>query len=213
VSRAEVTVGNLVAAGAASVPLTTLVSVDRMYAAFDVDEQSFLQYVNPARTGRGPAVPVFLGLANEEGYSREGTVQYVDNRLDVTSGTIRVRATFDNSDGTLVPGLYARIRLGSGKPRDGILIDEKALGTDQNKRFVMVLDGNNHVQYREVQLGAAQDGLRIVNAGLKSGDRIVVNGLQRIRPGDAVEAHMVPMASAKPLMKTSAAKAPAADPA
>jgi multidrug efflux system membrane fusion protein len=213
VSRAEVTEGNLVAAGAASVPLTTLVSVARIYASFDVDEQSFLEYVNPARTGKGAPVPVFLGLANEDGYSREGTVQYVDNRLDVTSGTIRVRATFDNSDGTLVPGLYARIRLGGGVPRQAILIDEKALGTDQNKRFVMALDGNNHAQYREVVLGAAQDGLRIINGGLKPGDRIVVNGLQRIRPGDAVDPHMVPMASAKSMIKTGAAKTSAANPA
>jgi len=216
VSRAEITAGNLVAAGGASVPLTTLVSLDRIYAAFDVDEQSFLKFVNPARTGKGAPVPVFLGLANEKGYSREGTVQYVDNRLDVTSGTIRVRATFENRDGTLIPGLYARIRLGGGSPRDAILIDEKALGTDQSKRFVMVLDDQNHAQYREVQVGASQDGLRIVEDGLKPGERVVVNGLQRVRPGAAVEPHMVPMAgNAAPAPATTAdqptnAKAPAA---
>ena len=214
VSRAEITAGNLVAAGGASVPLTTLVSLDRIYAAFDVDEQSFLKFVNPARTGKGAPVPVFLGLANEDGYSRQGTVQYVDNRLDVTSGTIRVRATFDNQDGTLVPGLYARIRLGGGTPRDAILIDEKAQGTDQSKRFVMVLDEQNHAQYREVRVGASQDGLRIVESGLKPGERIVVNGLQRVRPGAAVEPHMVPMAgNAAPAAtadKKPNAKAPAA---
>ncbi|MFC4277223.1 efflux RND transporter periplasmic adaptor subunit [Achromobacter aloeverae] len=194
VSKAEVTEGNLVAAGAGSVPLTTLVSVDRMYASFDVDEQTFLKYVNPARTGKGAPVPVDLGLANEDGYSRQGTVQYVDNRLDTTSGTIRVRATFDNRDGSLVPGLYARIRLGGGVPREALLIDEKALGTDQNKRFVMVLDDSNHAQYREVRLGANQGGLRVVDSGLKAGERIVVNGLQRIRPGDQVDPHVVQMA-------------------
>ncbi|OWT74639.1 MULTISPECIES: efflux RND transporter periplasmic adaptor subunit [unclassified Achromobacter] len=198
VSKAEVTEGNLVAAGAASVPLTTLVSVDRMYASFDVDEQTFLKYVNPARTGKGAPVPVDLGLANEDGYSRQGTVQYVDNRLDTTSGTIRVRATFDNRDGSLVPGLYARIRLGGGAPREALLIDEKALGTDQNKRFVMVLDGENHVQYREVRLGASQGGLRVVDSGLKAGERIVVNGLQRVRPGDTVDPHVVKMAGSWP---------------
>jgi len=198
VSKAEVTEGNLVAAGAASVPLTTLVSVDRMYASFDVDEQTFLKYVNPARTGKGGPVPVDLGLANEDGYSRQGTVQYVDNRLDTTSGTIRVRATFDNRDGSLVPGLYARIRLGGGAPREALLIDEKALGTDQNKRFVMVLDGENHVQYREVRLGASQGGLRVVDSGLKAGERIVVNGLQRVRPGDTVDPHVVKMAGSWP---------------
>jgi multidrug efflux system membrane fusion protein len=209
VSRAEVTVGNLVAAGAASTPLTTLVSVDPMYASFDVDEQSFLKYVNPARTGQSAQVPVFLGLANESGYSRRGTVQYVDNRMDTGSGTIRVRATFANADGTLVPGLYARIRLGGGDPHKAILIDEKALGTDQNKRFVMVVDAQNKVQYREVQLGSAQDGLRVVSAGLKPGERIVVNGLQRVRPGDAVEPHAVPMAGLEPTTQTSEAQAPA----
>ncbi|CAM3681821.1 efflux RND transporter periplasmic adaptor subunit [Bordetella sputigena] len=212
VSRAEVTVGNLVAAGAASTPLTTLVSVDPMYASFDVDEQSFLKYVNPARTGKGAQVPVFMGLANEDGYSRRGNVQYVDNRLDTGSGTIRVRATFENGDGTLVPGLYARIRLGGGNPHNAILIDERALGTDQSKRFVMVVDGQNHVQYREVQLGASQDGLRVITAGLKPGERIVVNGLQRVRPGDAVAPNVVPMAGLESAMRTSRAKTPA-DPA
>jgi multidrug efflux system membrane fusion protein len=209
VSRAEVTVGNLVAAGAGSTPLTTLVSVDPIYASFDVDEQSFLKYVNPARTGKSGQVPVFMGLANEDGYSREGKVQYVDNRLDTSSGTIRVRATFDNPDGALVPGLYARIRLGGGNPHKAILIDEKALGTDQSKRFVMVVDAQNKAQYREVQLGSAQDGLRVVSAGLKPGERIVVNGLQRVRPGDAVDPHLVPMAGLEPPTKTSGTQAPA----
>lgn len=212
VSRAEVTVGNLVAAGAASTPLTTLVSVDPMYASFDVDEQSFLKYVNPARTGKGGQVPVFMGLANEDGYSREGSVQYVDNRLDTSSGTIRVRATFPNPDGALVPGLYARIRLGGGNPHNAILIDERALGTDQSKRFVMVVDGQNRVQYREVHLGAAQDGLRVITAGLKPGEHIVVNGLQRVRPGDAVAPTVVPMAELSSPIRTSRTKTPA-DPA
>jgi multidrug efflux system membrane fusion protein len=209
VSRAEVTEGNLVAAGAASTPLTTLVSVDPIYAAFDVDEQSFLKYVNPSRADKGGEVPVYLGLANEDGYSRKGKVQYVDNRLDTSSGTIRVRATFDNPDGTLVPGLYARIRLGGGNPHNAILIDERALGTDQSKRFVMVVDKQNHVQYREVQLGAVQDGLRVITSGLKPGERIVVNGLQRVRPGDPVDPNAVPMAGAKPATQTSDAATPA----
>jgi multidrug efflux system membrane fusion protein len=197
VSRAEVTVGNLVAAGAGSRPLTTLVSVDPIYASFDVDEQSFLKYVNPARAGKTGEVPVYMGLANEDGYSRRGKVQYVDNRLDTSSGTIRVRATFDNADGALVPGLYARIRLGGGNPHKAILIDERALGTDQSKRFVLVVDKQNHVQYREVQLGVALDGLRVITSGLQPGEKIVVNGLQRVRPGDPVAPTLVPMAGAK----------------
>ncbi len=190
ISRAEVTLGNVVAAGAASAPLTTLVSVARMYASFDVDEQNFLKYVNPARGGNGGRVsvpvPVALGLANEQGYSRQGTVHSVDNRLNTSSGTIRVRAVFDNADGLLVPGLYARIRLGSGAPHEALLVDEKAIGTDQDKRFVLVLDASSRAAYREVRLGALQEGLRVVEDGLKPGERIVVNGLQRIRPGEAI---------------------------
>jgi multidrug efflux system membrane fusion protein len=192
ISRAEVTVGNVVTPGAANPPLTTLVSVDKVYASFDVDEQSFLRYVNPARA-KGSAVPVYLGLANEDGYSREGKVGSIDNRLDTTSGTIRVRAVFDNADGQLVPGLYARVRLGGGAPREAVLIDEKAIGTDQDKRFVMVADANNHASYRQIKVGANQDGLVVIEDGLKSGERIVVNGLQRIRPGDAITPTVVPM--------------------
>lgn len=193
ISRAEVTVGNIVAAGAGTTQLTTLVSMDRIYAAFDVDEQSFLKYVNPARAAGGEPVPVFLGLADEDGHSRRGTVASVDNRLDTSSGTIRVRAVFDNADGLLLPGLYARIRLGGGSPREAVLIDERAIGTDQDKRFVLVVDETNRTAYREVRLGARQSGLRIIENGLNAGERIVVSGLQRTRPGDTVAPKSVPM--------------------
>lgn len=204
VSRAEVTEGNVVSAGAQSVALTTLVSVSRMYASFDVDEQTFLKYVNPSRAS-GTAVPVQLGLANEEAYSREGTVQYVDNRLDTTSGTIRVRAVFDNKDGSLVPGLYARVRLGGSAPREAVLVDEKAIGTDQNKRYVLVVDDQNKTAYREVTLGANVGPLRVVEKGLQVGERIVVNGLQRVRPGDAVAPNVVSMDTAAEAVKTASA--------
>ncbi|AYR22561.1 efflux RND transporter periplasmic adaptor subunit [Herbaspirillum rubrisubalbicans] len=192
ISRAEVTVGNVVNPGAGNAPLTTLVSVAKVYASFDVDEQSFLKYVNPARAA-GTTVPVELGLANEDGYSRQGRVGSVDNRLDTASGTIRVRAIFDNADGQLVPGLYARVRLGGGSPHAAVLIDEKAIGTDQDKRFVMVADKNNHASYRQVVVGAGHDGLVVIEKGLQPGERIVVNGLQRIRPGDAITPTVVPM--------------------
>lgn len=186
VSRAEVTEGNIVAAGTGAAPLTTLVSVDKMYASFEVDEQSFLSFVNPARKGQGAQTSVSMGLSNEQGFPRHGKVASIDNRLDTSSGTIRVRAVFDNADGMLVPGLYARIRLGGGAPRPAVLVDEAAIGTDQDKRFVVVVDDQNQTAYREVQLGAFQAGLRVVEAGLKPGERIVVKGLQRIRPGDPV---------------------------
>ncbi|NMG37268.1 efflux RND transporter periplasmic adaptor subunit [Azoarcus sp. TTM-91] len=193
VSRAEVTLGNVVAAGPASPALTTLVSVDRLYAAFDVDEQNFLRVINDGKGGAG--VPVQLGLANEEGYSRSGKVSSIDNRMDTSSGTIRVRAVFDNPDGRLLPGLYARIRLGGAAPRDAILIDEKAVGTDQAKRFVLVVNDSNQTAYREVKLGAVHEGLRIVEHGLQPGDRIVVNGLQRVRPGQPVTPNLVSMSA------------------
>ncbi len=209
-SRAEVTVGNIVSVGSATPSLSTLVSMSKIYASFDVDEQSFLKYVNPARA-KGTSVAVFLGLANEDAYSREGKVGSIDNRVDTSSGTIRVRAVFDNADGQLLPGLYARIRLGGGAPRDALLIDEKALGTDQDKRFVLVLDKDNHATYREVRVGANQDGLRVIESGLKSGERIVVNGLQRVRPGDTVAPNLVPMvkvagAAGAPAPASAAAK-------
>ena len=195
-SRAEITVGNLVTANSPT-PLTTLVSSNKIYASFDVDEQTFLKYINPARAGKGPALPVQLGLANESSFSRDGSIHSIDNRLDTSSGTIRVRALFDNKDGQLVPGLYARLRLGGGQERDAVLIAERAVGTDQAKRFVLVVDKDNKSAYREVKTGATQDGLIIIESGLEPGERIVVNGLQRVHPGAPVTPQMVDMKTGK----------------
>lgn len=191
ISRAEVTVGNVVSAGNGAQVLTSLVSVSRLYASFDVDEQTYLKYISNQRNSA--RVPVYLGLANESGFSREGYISSIDNNLNTTSGTIRVRATFDNPKGVMLPGLYARIRLGGGQPRAAILISPTAIGVDQDKRFVVVVDAKNQTAYREVKLGTQQDGLQIINSGLQVGDRIVVNGLQRIRPGDPVSPHIIPM--------------------
>lgn len=193
VSRAELTVGNVVSIGASAPLLTTLVSVSPIYASFDVDEQTYLQYLGRDRNSK---VPVSLGLANEDGYSRKGAVTSVDNRLDTSSGTIRVRATIDNADGALVPGLYARVKVGGGEPHPAILIDDAAVGTDQAKKFVLVVDGANKVVYREVQLGGLHDHLRVVTSGLKDGERIVVNGMMHAKPSDTVSPHMVNMADA-----------------
>ncbi|WP_322031041.1 efflux RND transporter periplasmic adaptor subunit [Paraburkholderia sp. J76] len=191
VSRAEITVGNVVSAGASAAPLTTLVSVSPIYAEFDADEQTYLDYIS--RMKDGSKVPVELGLANESGYSRTGTIESVDNRLDTTSGTIRVRARFDNADGALVPGLYARIKVGGSAPHPALLVDDAAIGTDQDKKFVYVVDNSGKIAYRTVQTGGQQGNLRVILGGLKAGDRVVVNGTQRVRPGEAVRSHMVPM--------------------
>jgi len=191
VSRAEITLGNVVSAGAGAPALTTLVSVSPIYASFDADEQTYLQYIS--RVKNSGKVPVELGLANEAGYSRSGVIDSVDNRLDTSSGTIRVRARFDNADGTLVPGLFARVKVGGSAPHPALLIDDAAIGTDQDKKYVLVVDKNNHVVYREVQIGHLQGNLRVVTGGLQNGERIVVNGTQRVRPGEQVKAHMVPM--------------------
>jgi multidrug efflux system membrane fusion protein len=191
VSRAEITLGNVVSAGAGAAPLTTLVSVSPIYASFDADEQTYLDYISRMKDGR--KVPVQLGLANESGYSRSGTIESVDNRLDTSSGTIRVRARFDNADGALVPGLYARIKVSGSAPHPALLVDDAAIGTDQDKKFVFVVDRNNQVSYRAVQIGGQQGNLRVIVGGLAEGDNVIVNGTQRVRPGEQVRSHMVPM--------------------
>lgn len=194
VSRAEVTVGNLVAPANSSA-LTTLVSADRIYAAIDVDEQSYLQIINATQ---GKDLPVHLGLADGQEYPLTARLSSIDNHLDSTSGTIKLRAVLDNRESRLVPGLYVRVKLGSSNQHKAILIDEKAIGTDQAKRFVLVVNPRGQTSYREVSLGSLQDGLRVVESGLTDGERIVVNGLQRVRPGDTVTPHAVQMGAAEP---------------
>ncbi|KKJ07706.1 efflux RND transporter periplasmic adaptor subunit [Burkholderia gladioli] len=193
VSRAELTPGNTVSAGANAPLLTTLVSVSPIYASFEVDEQTYLQYLGHDRDAR---VPVTLGLADESGYSRDGVIASVDNRLDTGSGTVRVRASFANADGALVPGLYARVKVGGGRAHDAILVDDAAIGTDQSRKYVLVVDASNRIRYRTVQPGGLHDGLREIEAGLAPGERIVVNGTLRVRPNDLVHARMVGMADA-----------------
>ncbi|MCX4145040.1 MULTISPECIES: efflux RND transporter periplasmic adaptor subunit [Paraburkholderia] len=190
VSRAELTVGNVVSIGANAPVMTTLVSMSPIYASFDVDEQTYLRFLShDTKT----TVPVRIGLANETGFSRQGVIDSVDNRLDTSSGTIRVRARFDNADGVLVPGLYARVRVGGGAPHQAVLVSDAAIQTDQEKKFVLLVDKENKVQYREVKLGEQHEGLRAISDGLQPGDRIVVNGMQRVRPNDAVKPNLVQM--------------------
>jgi RND family efflux transporter MFP subunit len=204
VGRAEITQGNLVAGGltgGAPTRLTTVVSLDPMYAYFDAAEQDYLRYVDLARRGDRPSSrdtnnPVKMALSNEKTYTHDGHMDFVDNRIDPQTGTIKGRAVFPNSDRFLTPGMFVRLRLvGSGKYR-AVLIHEAAVGTDQDRRFVMVLGEGNKVDYRPVTLGPMVDGLRVVRSGLKAGEKIVVNGLQRVRPGVTVTPKAVPMDSA-----------------
>jgi RND family efflux transporter MFP subunit len=199
VGRAQVTPGNLVqAGGAGGPPLTTVVSLDPIYMYFDGDEQTYLKYVGFARPSATSArhaakQPVYMGLANEDGYPHKGTIDFVDNRLDPVAGTIRARAVFPNHDHRLTPGLFARIKLvGSHKYR-ATLIRDAAVGTDQDRKFVFVLGADSTVDYRAITLGPLYDGLRVVKQGLEPGERVVVNGLQRVRAGVKVSATMAPM--------------------
>ncbi|MFJ5297660.1 efflux RND transporter periplasmic adaptor subunit [Pseudomonas sp. NPDC088368] len=201
VSRAELTVGNTVASGASAPVLTTLVSVSPIYAAFDVDEQTYLAYLC---CSSGAPVPVSLGLANETGYSRSGVIDSVDNQMNSGSGTIRVRARFDNLDGALLPGLYARIQVSAGRAHDRVLINDAAVGTDQTRKYVLVVDEQERAQYRQVELGNLHDGLRIVLSGLQPGERIIVNGVQRVRPQEKVSVQTVDMANLSPSIKPAA---------
>jgi multidrug efflux system membrane fusion protein len=195
VSRAEITVGNLVGAGVASPSLTTVVSVSPVYVSFEVDEQTYIRYAANGAVGNSGVsrLPVSMGLASEEGYPHEGKIKAFDNRLETSSGTMRVRAVFDNQNGALTPGMYARVRTSGSAAQTVVLIDDKAVGTDQDKKYVMVLGSDNKVAYRAVKLGPIADGLRIVRFGLEKGERIVVNGLQRIHPNDLVTPMTVTM--------------------
>jgi multidrug efflux system membrane fusion protein len=134
-----------------------------------------------------------MGTSETDQTPSEGHLQLIDNQVDAKSGTIRVRATFDNKDGTLIPGQFARIRMGQAQATRALLVNERAVGTDQNKKFVWVIGPDNKAQYREITLGASADGMRVVTSGLKSGERIVVNGLQRVRPGVDVVPQLVEM--------------------
>jgi multidrug efflux system membrane fusion protein len=192
VSRAIITAGNLVTSSSL---LTTVVSDDPVYAYFDADEQTYLHYSKLAREGSGGdgADTVYMGLVDEQGYPHPGKLDFVDNQVDPTTGTIRARAVFANPDGRYTPGLFARVRLVGGDDSDTVLIEDRAVGTDLGKKFVLTLSPDNHVEYRLVELGPEIDGLRVVKQGLHPGDVIVVNGLQHVRPGDAVTPTKVAM--------------------
>jgi RND family efflux transporter MFP subunit len=199
VSRADVTRGNLVTGGNnGGTLLSSVVSMDPIYIYFDADEQSYLRYKQIARSAESPSSndsssPVHVGLANEEGFPHAGTLDFVDNQLNPQTGTIRARAVLQNKEGQFTPGLFARVQLlGSGE-YSAILIDDRAVNTDQSQKYVFVLGANNQIEYRKVTLGRVIDGLRVVRQGLKAGDVIVVNGAQRVHPGVTVTPQRVAM--------------------
>jgi RND family efflux transporter MFP subunit len=188
VSNARVTAGNLVQSGPAEEePLTTVVSLNPVYLYFDSDEQTYLRYAALAKsTGtnwRDARLPVYLGLANETGFPHEGRLDFVDNQVDANTGTIRTRAVFSNRSRALTPGLFARVKLVGGQKTRALLVRDAAIGTDQDRKFVLVVAPGDTLAYRPIVPGRLTDGLRIVTSGLKPGDRVVVNGLMRVRPG------------------------------
>ncbi len=203
VSRAIVTAGNLVTSSSL---LTTLVSDDPVYVYFDADEQTYLRYAKAERaSGRPGAAPasaapasaapasVFIGLVDEQGYPHQGKLDFVDNQVDPATGTIRARASLANPDGRYTPGLFARVRLVGGENRDSVLVEDRAVGTDLSKKFVLTLTADNRVEYRLVQLGPEIDGLRVVEQGLGPDEIVVVNGMQHVRPGQTVAPTRVSM--------------------
>lgn len=191
--RALVTAGNL--ADPNSSVLTTLVSLDPVHVYFEVDEQAFLRFRNSnSADGDQTGAAVQVGLADDSGFPHAGTLDFVDNQLDGSTGTIRARAVLDNAERRFTPGLYARVRLMERKHRTALLIDDRAILTDQDRKYVYVIDDQGAAQRRDIVTGRSFDGLRVIESGLDVGDRIVVNGIQRIFfPGMPVDPQPVPM--------------------
>jgi RND family efflux transporter MFP subunit len=189
-SRTMMDPGNLVKVD--ETVLTTIVQLDPIYTLFGVDERllkkihDFVQS-GLVKTNNEGKIPILMGLANEEGFPRAGYVDFIDNRLDANTGTLQVRGLFQNSKKAILPGLFCRVRLPLGDPYRAMTIPEQALGTDQGQKFVYVVDPQNKIQYRSVQIGKQQGTQRVILKGIEAGDRIVVSGLQRVRPGALVE--------------------------
>jgi membrane fusion protein, multidrug efflux system len=212
VSRAVITAGNLVTSASL---LTTLVADDPVYVYFDADEQTYLRYAKAARaTARagGGDSDVYIGLVDEDGYPHSGKLDFIDNQVDATTGTIRARAALANPDGRYTPGLFARVRLVGGEDRDSVLIEDRAVGTDLSKKFVLMLTADNRIEYRLVELGPEINGLRVVTHGLAPNELIVVNGLQHVRPGQTVAPTRVAMSDVAAGL-TQVAAQPVAGPA
>jgi RND family efflux transporter MFP subunit len=202
VSRYVVTVGNLVRSGDQNggTLLTTIVSIDPMYAYFDVDEHTALRVRQLVREGKSDSpgdgrCPVSLGLANEEGHPHRGAIDFLDNQVNPKTGTIRWRGVFPNKEQVLLPGLFGRVRVPIGRAHQALLVSDRALDTDQGQKILYVVGDKNEVVSRAVRLGALHDGLREITGGLQPGDRVIVSGLQQVRPGMTVEPKLVDMPS------------------
>lgn len=196
ISRRSIDPGNLVKADDTSV--TSIVSLDPVYAYFDLDERTMLLLKRLIREGKiewslEAGLPVLMGLADEKGFPREGKINFAENRVDPDTGTWRLRGRYDNHDNALSPGLFVRMRLPIGVPHQAILVTEEALGTDQGQKFIYIVDHAGKAEYRRVKVGRLHDGLRVIDEGLETGEKVVVNGLQRVRPGIEVKAEVVPM--------------------
>jgi multidrug efflux system membrane fusion protein len=187
VGKIEVTAGNLVNGGSGAPVLTTIVSTNPIYVSFDADERTVQRALETVPAGGDrrdhlALIPVEM-RSGPEAVVKRGKLQLIDHTVNGTSGTVQVRAVFDNPDDRLMPGQFARIRLGQARTTPAVVVPERAVGVDQDKKFVLVVDPNHKATYREIKLGAAVDGGRIVTSGLNAGERIVVDGLQKVRPG------------------------------
>ncbi|HDG9774931.1 TPA: efflux RND transporter periplasmic adaptor subunit [Raoultella planticola] len=204
-SRALITSGNLVTAGDSASVLTTVVSQKTVYVYFDVDESTYLHYQNLARSGQGAAsnhlaLPVEIGLVGEDGYPHQGKVDFLDNQLTPSTGTIRMRALLDNTQRQFIPGLFARVRLPGSAEFQATLIDDKAVLTDQDRKYVYIVDKDGKAQRRDIKPGRLAAGLRIVQQGLNPGDKVIVEGLQKVfMPGMPVNAKTVAMTTSTAL--------------
>ena len=190
VSRAEVTLGNLVQEGPNAPVLTSVVANENIYADFEVDEQTYMTNIraNADTQAEETQIPVELNVQGDSGHTYKGTISSFDNRIDANSGTIRARARFANADHALVPGMFVSVRLAGSSSDTALLVPLRAIGNNQSKKFVYVVDGDSKVAYREVTLGRQVDGgERIVLSGVQEGDRVIVDGLQHVKPSMAVD--------------------------
>lgn len=214
ISRNYVDAGNLVQSGTL---LTSIVNSNPIYAYMDVDERTMLTYQKAVREGKLKSaragenhVPVFMGLALDKGFPHTGRIDFAENKVDPNTGTVRVRAEFPNPDSIIAPGLFARVRLPLGEPAPALLVSERAIGVDQGQRFLFVVNAKNVVEYRTIEVGPLNDGLRVIANGIKADEWVIVNGLQRVRPGVTVDPQKIDMRGLTQATTTQVAASPAA---